>query len=308
MTVRHHHKPRIFRLTDSVGACGTNNREDVARIQKSIIEAGYSRNTGRNIKSDGKCSADTIEAIRWYQRLLNISVTGLVNPTDIWFLEAMENASSLRRNHTSNGTLLVREGQLTFDYEGIDYITAVDPFRQPTRMPCFSRILHHPAISSGVTIGRGYDMKKRSAGEILFTLRQAGIEEYKSQICAKASFLSGKKASSFIELYGPLVGEITHQQQIRLFELSYKEKKDYAKNIYERSAADIKNALRWEQIELKIRDVFADTIYQGNNTAKEMAIIIAKDQSRNGIIDYLRNDIYQKKDSQRLALRLRYLQ
>ncbi|EOI3556202.1 hypothetical protein ACX1JO_001568 [Cronobacter dublinensis] len=80
------------------------------------------------------------------------------------------------------------------------------------------------------------------------------------------------------------------------------------KNIYERSAADIKNALRWEQIELRIRDVFVDTIYRVNNTAKEMAIIIAKDQSRNGIIDYLRNDIYQKKDSQRLALRLRYLQ
>ncbi|EOV0631364.1 hypothetical protein ACOIKT_000590 [Cronobacter turicensis] len=75
-------------------------------------------------------------------------------------------------------------------------------------------------------------MKKRSAGEILFTLRHAGIEEYKSQICAKAS--------SFIELYGPLVGEITHQQQIRLFELSYKEKKDYAKNFYNRSVADIK--------------------------------------------------------------------
>ncbi|MDT3641182.1 peptidoglycan-binding protein, partial [Cronobacter sakazakii] len=249
-----------------------------------------------------------IEAIRWYQRLLNISVTGLVNPTDIWFLEAMENASSSRRNHSSNGVLSVKEGQLTFDYEGIDYITAVDPFRQPTRMPCFSRILHHPSIGSGVTIGRGYDMKKRSAGEILFTLRQAEIEEYKSQICAKASFLSGKKASSFIELYGPLVGEITHQQQIRLFELSYKEKKDYAKNVYNRSVADIKNALSWEQIELKVRDVFVDTIYQGNNTANEMAIIMAKGQSRSDIIDYLRNDIYQKKDAQRLALRLRYLQ
>lgn len=227
--MRHYHKPRIFSLTGSVGACSSNNSEDVAKIQENIIEAGYSRNTGRSIKRDGKCSADTIEAIRWYQRLLNISVTGLVNPTDIWFVEAMENASSSRRNHSSNGVLSVKEGQLTFDYEGIDYITAVDPFRQPTRMPCFSRILHHPSIGSGVTIGRGYDMKKRSAGEILFTLRLAGIEEYKSQICAKASFLSGKKAASFIELYGPLVGEIIHQQQIRLFELSYKEKKGLCK-------------------------------------------------------------------------------
>ncbi|AHB71536.1 peptidoglycan-binding protein [Cronobacter malonaticus] len=306
--MRYYHKPRIFSLTGSVGTCGSNNSEDVAKIQENIIEAGYSRNTGRSIKRDGKCSADTIEAIRWYQRLLNISVTGLVNPTDIWFVEAMENASSSRRNHSSNGVLSVKEGQLTFDYEGIDYITAVDPFRQPTRMPCFSRILHHPSIGSGVTIGRGYDMKKRSAGEILFTLRLAGIEEYKSQICAKASFLSGKKAASFIELYGPLVGEITHQQQIRLFELSYKEKKDYAKNVYNRSVANIKNALSWEQIELRIRDVFVDTIYQGNNTANEMSIIIAKGQSRSDIIDYLRNDIYQKKDAQRLALRLRYLQ
>ncbi len=306
--MRYYHKPRIFSLTGSVGTCGSNNSEDFAKIQENIIEAGYSRNTGRSIKRDGKCSADTIEAIRWYQRLLNISVTGLVNPTDIWFVEAMENASSSRRNHSSNGVLSVKEGQLTFDYEGIDYITAVDPFRQPTRMPCFSRILHHPSIGSGVTIGRGYDMKKRSAGEILFTLRLAGIEEYKSQICAKASFLSGKKAASFIELYGPLVGEITHQQQIRLFELSYKEKKDYAKNVYNRSVANIKNALSWEQIELRIRDVFVDTIYQGNNTANEMSIIIAKGQSRSDIIDYLRNDIYQKKDAQRLALRLRYLQ
>lgn len=87
-----------------------------------------------------------------------------------------------------------------------------------------------------------------------------------------------------------------------------RKKKDYAKNVYNRSVADIKNALSWEQIELRIRDVFVDTIYQGNNTANEMAIIIAKGQSRSDIIDYLHNDIYQKKDAQRLALRLRYLQ
>nr|WP_237654144.1 peptidoglycan-binding domain-containing protein [Cronobacter malonaticus] len=75
--MRHYHKPRIFRLSGSVGACSSNNSEDVAKIQENIIEAGYSRKTGRSIKRDDKCSADTIEAIRWYQRLLNISVTGL---------------------------------------------------------------------------------------------------------------------------------------------------------------------------------------------------------------------------------------
>jgi hypothetical protein len=37
-------------------------------------------------------------------------------------------------------------------------------------------------------------------------LRQAGIKEYKAQLCALASHLSGREADIFIEVYGPLVG------------------------------------------------------------------------------------------------------
>lgn len=146
-----------------------------------------------------------------------MSPSGLVHPTDTWFMQALQEDTSphFRPKHRG-GCLSVRQGQLTFDAEGVDYITAVEPFRQ-RRYPNFSRILHWPSTAfSGVTLGRGYDMGSRSMGEIFTTLRQAGIEEYKAVICSKAAKIKGHEAERFVKVYGPLVGEITHQQQIRL--------------------------------------------------------------------------------------------
>lgn len=307
----HQHKhliPRVFRLSSTVGECGFNDPDDVKALQIQIKNAGYSQATGRTINTDGQCIADTLEAIRWFQQLVGMPASGLVYPTDMWFMEALENATSLRwRERHIGGPLQVPEGQLTFDYEGVDYVTAVEPFRQPVRMPWFSRILHHPSSDSGVTIGRGYDMKKRSGGSILYMLRQSGIEEYKAQICAKAAWLQGRQADIFISVYGPLVGEITHQQQIRLFELSYREKKDYAKGVYRRNSASLFKALSWDQIDIKIRDVFVDTIFQGNQTATTMVKIMAENGTRKDIIEYLKSDLYQSRDPQRLSLRLNYL-
>lgn len=301
-------QPHIFRLDSSVGTCSTNEKKEVKKLQLMLEAAGYTLSTGRPLPVTGHCSTDTIEAIRWYQSLLKMSPTGLVQPTDIWFMEAMQNASRTEwRPKHSGGILTVKEGQLTFDYEGVDYITAVEPFRQPARMPWFSRILHHPTNDSGVTLGRGFDMKKRSAGEILSMLRQAGIKEYKAQLCALASHLSGREADIFIEVYGPLVGEISHYQQVRLFELSYAETVSYAKHLYLKFSAKVPSPVSWNNIEQKIKDTFVDTLFQGNVTASEMVAIIAKNGSKQDVITYLNNDIYQKKDPRRLTLRLSYL-
>ena len=266
-----YHKPRIYRLKGTVGSCGTNNPDDVKKIQQMIIGAGYQLSTGRTIRANGVCGLETDQAIIWYQRLLTLSPTGLIHPTDSFFIQAMENANSpgWRPQHTS-GSLRVSEGQVTFDSEGIDYITAVEPFRQQ-RYPSFSRILHWPPkFSSGVTLGRGYDMGSRSSGEIFSTLRQAGIEEYKAVICSKASHLRGRQAGQFVKVYGPLIGEITHTQQIRLFEIVYREKLNYAQGVYSRNSRHVTNALTWYKIDKGIRDVFVDTIYQGNRTAPDM--------------------------------------
>lgn len=72
------HAPRVFRLTSSVGDCGTNDPKEVKIVQQKLVDAGYSVATGRHIQPDGRCNLDTVEAIRWYQRLLNLSPSGLI--------------------------------------------------------------------------------------------------------------------------------------------------------------------------------------------------------------------------------------
>ncbi|EOW6874197.1 peptidoglycan-binding protein [Cronobacter turicensis] len=311
MPKRHYPNPRVFRLTGSVGFCGTNNPDEVKTLQKLIADAGYSQTSGRYITVNGRCDLQTQEAIYWYQRLLNMKPSGLIHPVDYWFMHALHEATTPRwRPRHVAGPLIVRQGQTTFDSEGVDYITAVAPFRQPKHLLQFSRILHHPTVESGVTLGRGFDMKKRSAGEILATLRHADIEEYKAVICSKAAYLTGREAETFVQFYGPLVGEITHQQQIRLFEIVYQEQVIYAKGVYDRHVRrlNIPNALPWSRIDTMIRDTFIDTIFQGNVTAKEMVTIIAKGGSRNEIITYLRNDVSSRRDAQRTQIRIRNLQ
>ncbi|WP_333780869.1 hypothetical protein [Dryocola boscaweniae] len=147
-------------------------------------------------------------------------------------------------------------------------MTAVQPFRQ-YRTLGFSRILHWPPVGlSEVTLGRGYDMGNRSAGEIYATLRQAELEEYKASLCARAAGLKGKRAGEFVKVYGPLVGEITHQQQIGLFEIAYSEKLAYTKSVYGRVSRRIPDAPSWQSFDQRIKDVLVDIFFQGvENTA-----------------------------------------
>lgn len=106
-------------------------------------------------------------------------------------------------------------------------------------------------------------MRERSSGEIYSTLRQAGIEEYKAVICSKAAHLRNRQAAQFVKVYGPLVGEITHEQQIRLFEIAYQRKLGEARSLYSRMARKIPGAPLWNALDRKIRDVVVDIFYQG---------------------------------------------
>lgn len=130
------------RLFSSVGTCGTNTPAEVKKFQQMVLNAGDQQTTGRTLKVDGLCGQSTIEAIRWYQRLLKMPPSGLIAPTDSFFMQALCHTLSPHwRPRNASGPLYVHEGQLTFYREGSDYITAVEPFRQKGH-PDFSRILH----------------------------------------------------------------------------------------------------------------------------------------------------------------------
>lgn len=303
-----YHSPRIFRPKGSIGIFGVNTPEEVTTLQKMMINAGYNHINGHHLRATGNCDPETNSAIIWYQRLLNMSPSGLVHPQQTWFFSMFSKAMAPHWRPRDIGPLHVRMGQITFDAEGVDYLTAVEPFRQPENMPHFSRILYWPGKNSGVTLGRGYDMKKRSPGQILTELRQAGIEEYKAVICSKASGLVGLKAvMNFIKGYGPLVGEITHLQQVRLFEISYRVKSDYARGLYLRQSKELENSLPWDKIDPIIKDVFVDTLYVGTKTAKGLVKIISSRGSRKDVYDFIISDPDEKLDIRRMDIRLRYL-
>ena len=80
----------------------------------------------------------------------------------------------------------VTRGQVTFDAEGEETATRT------------SRDLEVPSDSSGVTIGRGYDMKERDADEIFRDMINAGVSEAVANKLKKASGLSGDTARAFI--------------------------------------------------------------------------------------------------------------
>ena len=78
-------------------------------------------------------------------------------------------------------------GRLTFDAEGQE------------GGPYDSRHLHVPTSGSGVTIGRGYDMKQRSRTEIRDDLTAAGVEPTMAALISQAAGRAGPEAEEFIE-------------------------------------------------------------------------------------------------------------
>ncbi|MEN3753806.1 lysozyme family protein [Mangrovibacter yixingensis] len=298
-----YHQPMVFKLIASVGQCGTNDPKDVEKIQTALIDAGYNVATGRNLAANGRCSVDTIEAIRWYQVLLSMSPSGLIQPVDTWFLKAISGAGNTLRNPHKAGTLTVREGQFTFDNEGVDYITAIDPFRQPLRMPYFSRVLHWPGGVSGVTLGRGYDMGSRSVGSILSTLRQAGLEEYKSVLCSKAAGFKGRQAFHFVQAYGQFVGEITHQQQVNLFEIIYPEYVKRSQHYYNKYLSYSSHKTSWDSLDIKIREVFVDIVYQGVDDIKLLVKAASSNNKENMVNLILNSHLYIKYEKNRNRVR-----
>ncbi len=192
-------------------------------------------------------------------------------------MDVLKAMSPYNQPHHAGGLLRVSQGQFTFDNEGLDYSTTTVPFRETPTL-WFSRVLHWPGGNSGVTLGRGFDMKLRSTGEIHSMLRQAGLEEHKAVICSRAAGLRGRAAQQFVTVFGPMVGEITHQQQIQLFEIVYPRYLSLAKGYYIKYTQKLQiipDAISWEAMDQKIKEVYIVIVYQGVNEITSLVKAVA---------------------------------
>ncbi|PMG77135.1 hypothetical protein BCU84_01190 [Shewanella sp. 10N.286.51.B7] len=146
-------------------------------------------------------------------------------------------------------------GKVTFESEGTE------------KGVYHSRILHVPSPTSGLTIGRGYDMKNRSSFEINRDLLSSGIKQQDALLLSKASGLFGKSAKLFITSKNLKQFEITTTQQLKLFDISYKEQESETERLC--SKADVTSKYgqcNWKGLDSTIKEILIDLKFRGDYT------------------------------------------
>lgn len=196
-----------------------------------------------------------------------------------------------------------KEGLLTFRAEGNNVRNSRH----------YSRVIHWPGtlarcreFGSGVTIGRGYDMKHRSSKKIISDLTYAGVPRDKAQLIAAGAGISHCQAANFVEERRTLIVEINELQQKKLFELDYRRYISESIRLY--NTYKKTNSVSWDKLHLALKEVFIDMRYQGvlktymvplfglNNKDKIIELIkntpaLLIDEKARRRISYLRDNI-----------------
>jgi hypothetical protein len=150
---------------------------------------------------------------------------------------------------------VVPRGQLTFDAEGNE------GGRWHSRTP------HVPSDDSGLTVGRGYDMKFRSKELITKQMTAAGLSKADAELYAGAAGLSGDKAREYMRTNK--LPEITPAQQKALFLVTYDEIAEYARKLCTSPEVVLKyGPVDWDKLRPVVRDIVIDLRYRGDYTAR----------------------------------------
>jgi LysM repeat protein len=151
--------------------------------------------------------------------------------------------------------LQVDAGQLTFDAEGNDN----------SNSRYFSRRPHVPSGASGVTIGRGYDVRLRFEQEVIDDLREVGLGTATARRLAAGAGLVGDVAKAFIKDNGLKDQTITSRQQKDLFDAVYSELGADVLRICTKADVVAKyGRTDWQALDPRLRDVVIDLRYRGD--------------------------------------------
>ena len=161
-----------------------------------------------------------------------------------------------------NDIPLPGHGRLTFEAEGHE------------GGPWHSRRFHVPGPSSGLTIGRGYDLKLRSKTEIRDDLTAAGVAAETASLISQAAGLQGETAEEFIEENNLEDFEISPDGQRILFEVEYpRHEADTRRLATKADVTRAYGATDWDALHPVIREVLVDLRYRGDYTPTSRRII-----------------------------------
>lgn len=189
--------------------------------------------------------------------------------------------------HPNHPDLTVSFGQSTFDAEGME-----------AQGPYFSRVIHWPGGTSGVTIGRGYDMGQRTRLQVLSELRHAGVNEQDALFLAGAAGVRGERAQRFVHAF---VGEspvLSLPSQRRLFEVVTTPEVlfDIKRILAKPDLQKRYGAVSWNELTPMAQEVVFDLRYRGDYTPQTrerlQPILVARDDEK--LIELLGDTTYWK--------------
>ena len=244
-----------YQISGSVGKGGSNNPKDVKLVQ-ALLNVYLRREGKKALTIMGKPDPDTLSAIDTFQKTEQklLKPDGRIDANGQTF-------KSLRR--VLDGVLkdnqpLIKptEGVVTFDAEG-----AEGGFYH-------SRILHVPSETSGLTLGRGFDMKLKIGTKISADLLKAGVDAKIALRLGKASGKQGAAARQFIIDNDLLDFQITPLVQKGLFAISYAEESDQVYRICTRKdVVDKYGECNWDKMNQKIKEILIDLKFRGDYTS-----------------------------------------
>lgn len=206
--------------------------------------------------------------LRWMYRVAGM----VVNPWHMHPLVFLDAISSHREK-----TIL--KGKLTYNAEGNDIPSS----------PYYSRVIHWPGNAlSGVTLGRGYDMGDRSESDVYNDMVMSGISHEQAAKISKGAGLKGVAARDFVALNKAKIGEITLEQQEKLFSIIYPKYIARAIANYNKWTNGVSGVKPWDDLDSKIQEVLVDFVYQGF-TKGPKPMLAGANNSKKELIDYIKN-------------------
>lgn len=164
-------------------------------------------------------------------------------------------ASKKKTSGSRQSLLTVDAGQLTFDAEGSD--------NENSRY--FSLRPHVPSTRSGLTVGRGYDMKHRSEQEVIDDLCECGVGVARAKKLATSAGLAGDQAKDHRHKHKLKEEKISRRQQKDLFNMIYAEMEADVLRICNKADVVAKyGKTAWERLDPRLRDLVVDLRYRGD--------------------------------------------
>ncbi|NVC63045.1 hypothetical protein FC652_07855 [Vibrio sp. 05-20-BW147] len=225
------------------------------KVIQALLNVYARKNARKVLDITGKCDDELISKLVEYQnKHLNSAMpTYYVEPNGKIIKSLNDLVRSVFKPLSINPPL---QGVLTWSAEGNE------------GGAYHSRKLHVPSDSSGVTVGRGYDLRMKKLALARKDLASAGIRPDVISKLVGAIGLQGKQAKQFIIDSDLIDYQISVDAQLKLFNISYAFESSEVKRICNKADVVKKyGATDWANLNEKIKEVTVDLKFRGDYTS-----------------------------------------